>query len=134
LLNVGPTARGDFDYRVNQALESIGKWMGHNNRSIYGCTQAPEGIEAPENSLLTYNPKTNRLYVHLLDYPLQNFTLPGYKDKVKYAQFLHDGSEIKITERHGFGTKEAVNENDLNLSLPVNKPDYEIPVIEVFLN
>jgi alpha-L-fucosidase len=133
LLNVGPTARGDFDYRANQALENIGKWMGHNSRSIYGCTEAPDEFKAPENSLLTYNPKTNRLYIHLLDYPLQNFRLPNYKGKIKYAQFLHDGSEIKITERFGHGIKETVNENDLNLSLPVNKPNYEIPVIEVFL-
>jgi alpha-L-fucosidase len=134
LLNVGPTARGDFDYRATEALENIGKWMAHNDRSIYGCTQAPEEFEVPEHSLLTYNPETNRLYIHLVDYPLQNFRLPNYKGKIKYAQFLHDGSEIKITERYGHGLKEDANENDLNLSLPVNKPNYEIPVIEVFLN
>jgi alpha-L-fucosidase len=108
--------------------------MSRNNRSIYGCTQAPEDFEVPENSLLTYNPKTNRLYIHLLDYPLQNFRLPNYKGKIKYAQFLHDGSEIRITERSGHGTKEDENVNDLNLSLPVTKPNYEIPVIELFLN
>ena len=134
LLNVGPTARGDFDYRATEALGNIGEWMGHNSRSIYGCTQAPEEFEVPEHSMLTYNPETNRLYIHLIDYPLQNFRLPNYKGKIKYAQFLHDGSEIKITERYGHGMKEDANANDLNLSLPVNKPNYEIPVIEVFLN
>ncbi len=134
LLNVGPTARGEFDWRADQALEGIGNWMAHNNRSIYGCTQAPEGFEIPEHSLLTYNPKTNRLYIHLIDYPLQNFRLPNYKGKIKYAQFLHDGSEIKISERYGHGTKEDENANDVNLSLPVIKPQSEIPVIELFLN
>ncbi len=136
ILNVGPTARGDFDYRATEALENIGKWMHHNNRSIYGCTQAPGEFKAPENSLLTYNPKTNRLYIHLIDYPLQHLTLPGYKGKVKYAQFLHDGSEIRMTERYGYmPIKEGIaGENDLILDLPVKKPDYEIPVIEVLLN
>ncbi len=132
LLNVGPTARGEFDWRADQALESIGKWMAHNSRSIYGCTQAPAAFEAPEHSLLTYNPKTNRLYIHLIDYPLQNLRLPNYKGKINYAQFLHDGSEIKIIEQSENEPKEA--KNDLNLSLPVIKPNTEIPVIELFLN
>jgi alpha-L-fucosidase len=123
LLNVGPTARGTFDYRADKALAGIGDWMKFNSRSIYGCTQAPEEFKAPDNTLLTYNPQTNRLYIHLLDYPLQNLVLRGFGDKVKYAQFLHDASEIQ----------QATSDNDLNLSLPVNKPNVEIPVIEVFL-
>jgi alpha-L-fucosidase len=133
LLNVGPTARGTFDHRANQALEGMGEWMKNNNRSIYNCTQAPDDFQVPDNTLLTYNPETNRLYIHLLDYPLQNFALKGYGDKVKYAQFLHDASEIRITESQGHWVREESSENDINLSLPVNKPDVEIPVIEIFL-
>jgi len=133
LLNVGPTARGTFDERAESALNSMGEWMKLNNRSVYGCTQAPEEFKAPENSLLTYNPKTNRLYIHLLDYPLQNFNLPDYAGKIKYAQFLHDASEIKITARYGHGMKEGENPTDINLSLPVTKPNVEIPVIELIL-
>jgi alpha-L-fucosidase len=123
LLNVGPTARGEFDYRADRALSSIGDWMKENSRSIYSCTLAPDQFKAPDNTLLTFNPKTNRLYIHLLDYPLQNLVLKGYGDKVKYAQFLHDASEIKLTR----------SDNTLNLALPVNKPNVEIPVIELFL-
>ncbi len=133
LLNVGPTGRGTFDYRAQAALKSMGEWMKVNSRSIYGCTQAPEEFKIPDNCLLTYNPETKRLYIHLLDYPLQNFMLPGYRGKVKYAQFLHDASEIRITEPHGYWIEQEVGENDINLSLPVNKPNVEIPVIEVFL-
>ena len=133
LLNVGPTARGMFDERAESALTSMGNWMKLNNRSVYGCTQAPEEFKAPENSLLTYNSKTNRLYIHLLDYPLQNFNLPDYAGKIKYAQFLHDASEIKITARYGHGMKEGENPTDINLSLPVTKPNVEIPVIELIL-
>lgn len=133
LLNVGPTARGTFDYRADAALAKMGEWMAVNNRSIYGCTQAPPEFVAPDNTLLTYNPKTNRLYIHLLDYPLQNFLLPGYKDKIKYAQFLHDASELRISQPHGYWIKQETGENDVNLRLPVNKPNVEIPVIEIFL-
>jgi alpha-L-fucosidase len=135
LLNVGPTARGVFDERADKALKDMGEWMEFNNRSIYGCTQAPEEFEAPEHTILTYNPKTNRLYIHLLDYPITNFRLPGYKGKVKYAQFLHDASELLITEPYGHHMQGSVaTENDLNLRLPVTKPNVEIPVIELFLN
>ncbi len=129
LLNVGPTARGTFDERAQARLKAMGEWMNVNSRSIYGCTQAPDEFQAPANSLLTYNPKTNRLYIHLLDYPLQNLTLPGYAGKVKYAQFLHDASEIKFSQP----TSEGAPSNDLNLSLPVIKPNVEIPVIELML-
>jgi len=133
LLNVGPTARGTFDERAQSRLSSMGDWMKLNNRSIYGCTQAPDEFKTPDNCLLTYNTVTNRLYVHLLDYPLQNLTLPGYSGKVKYAQFLHDASEIKISQRTEHGMKEGEISGDLNLSLPVTKPNVEIPVIELIL-
>ena len=133
LLNVGPTGRGTIDHRAEKALQNMGKWMKFNSRSIYGCTQAPEMFDAPDQTLLTFNPELNRLYVHLLDYPLKNFTLPGFKGKVKYAQFLHDASELKITEPYGHWIERGLGENDINLALPVNKPNLEIPVIELFL-
>ena len=133
LLNVGPTARGLFDERAQSRLKSMGEWMSLNNRSIYGCTQAPEAFKAPDNTLMTYNPKTNRLYIHLLDYPLQNLNLSGFAGKVKYAQFLHDASEIKVTARTEYGAKEGSTPTDQNLSLPVIKPNVEIPVIELIL-
>lgn len=136
LLNVGPTGRGEIDYRAESALLKMGDWMKYNSRSIYGCTQAPQDFEVPENSLLTYNEETSRLYIHLLDYPIQNFTLKGMKGKIKYIQFLHDASEIKITKPHGFGPGAGggLGENDINLQLPVVKPNIEIPVIEIVLN
>lgn len=135
LLNVGPTARGVFDERADKALKGMGDWMKYNSHSIYECTQAPEGFQVPANTLLTYNSKKNRLYVHLLDYPLQNLRLPGYKGKIKYAQFLHDASEIKMSEprQHDRGGDNQ-GTGDVDLRLPVLKPNVEIPVIELFLN
>jgi len=134
LLNVGPTARGTFDYRANEKLEEMGEWMKYNNRSIYACTEAPAEYTRPDHSLLTYNPETNRLYVHLLDYPMKWFTLKGYEGKVKYAQFLHDGSEIKFGKpRHNVTHQESKGKEDVILILPMVKPDVEVPVIELIL-
>jgi alpha-L-fucosidase len=127
LLNVGPTARGVFDYRAQERLKAIGDWMTYNSRSIYNCTEAPSDFTVPANTLLTYNPVTKRLYVHLLVYPMGSLTLSNMADKVKYVQFLHDASEIVFT------TGRDENRNDLYLDLPVLKPNTEIPVLEVYL-
>jgi alpha-L-fucosidase len=127
LLNVGPTARGVFDFRAQDRLKSMGEWMKYNNRSIYGCTEAPAEFSAPANSLLTYNPSTKKLYVHLLAYPMGRMTLPNMADKIKYVQFLHDASEVKFS----LGRDDA--KNDIYLQLPVQKPPVEIPVLEIYL-
>lgn len=127
LLNVGPTARGVFDYRAQERLKAMGDWMKYNNRSVYNCTEAPAGFTAPANTLLTYNPSTKRLYIQLLVYPMGRLTLTNSADKVKYVQFLHDASEVRYSAGRGD------TQNDINLSLPVQKPNVEIPVLEVFL-
>lgn len=118
LLNVGPTSRGEFDSRAQDRLEGFSKWMHFNSRSIYGCTAAPENIKVPERTILTYNPETNRLYIHLIDYPMGKLGIE-FSDRIEYAQFLHDGSEIQFDKDF--------------LKLPIVKPDIEVPVIEVFL-
>lgn len=134
ILNVGPTARGCFDDRANERLKAIGKWMKLNSRSIYGCTQAPDEYKCPPNCLYTYNPTTRRLYLHLLSYPTGEITLPEMNTKVKYAQFLHDGSEILFHGKEKYWMAEKSQNNDLLLTLPVVKPNVEIPVIELVLN
>jgi alpha-L-fucosidase len=134
LMNVGPTARGTIDYRAESRLAAFGEWMNVNSRSIYGCTQAPDEFKAPDQTLLTYNPKTKRLYIHLVDYPMGQLLLKGYGGKVKYAQFLHDASEIQFGKPEANVTyEETLDSNDLILDLPIVKPNTEIPVIELYL-
>jgi alpha-L-fucosidase len=134
LLNVGPTGRGTFDDRAVQRLDAIGEWMQYHSRSIYGCTQAPLQFKAPENTILTYNPASHRLYIHLLEWPMETIFLEGYAGKVKYAQFLHDGSEIILKpKRKTTWMDETAVENELVAEIPITKPPVEVPVIELFL-
>jgi len=133
LLNVGPTSRGTIDYRAQERLKDMGEWMKYNSRSIYGCTEAPAEFEAPDNCVLTYNPVTRRIYVHCLVWPMGVLHLKGFKGKVKYAQMLHDGSEIQFSNSEGYWNPEKKAEDVISISLPVLKPNVEIPVIEVFL-
>ena len=119
LMNVGPTARGYFDDRAVNALDAIGSWMKYNSRSIYGCTQSE--FKAPAD--VRYTQKEGRLYVHIYAYPYRHLRLPGLADKVDYAQFLHDNSEIFFEEKDG----------DIVLELPYVKPNQIVPVIELML-
>ena len=133
IMNVGPTARGRFDRRAQERLEGFARWMDLNARSIYGCTKAPDGFAAPNGTCLTYNPETNRIYIHLADYPMGFLPLDWY-DQIAYAQFLHDASELAVVPppRHHSQTGDtgAVG----GISLPIVKPDVDMPVIECFLN
>ncbi|MBD3242845.1 MAG: alpha-L-fucosidase [Chitinivibrionales bacterium] len=131
LLNVGPTARGEFDYRARERLDGIGQWMHHHGRAIYGCGPAPDGMEPPRDCRYTYNPETKRLYMHVLAWPFRDLYCPGLKGRVKYAQLLHDASEIRCEEPHG---DQAGSSDALVLRLPVVKPMVNVPVVELFLS
>ena len=123
LLNVGPTGRGEFDERALDRLAGIGRWMQKHNRSIYGCTQAPEEFICPPDCRYTYNPEKNRLYLNIFSWPFLHIHLDGMAHKVEYAQLLNDASEVKMVR----------NESTLTLELPAKKPDVEVPVIELYL-
>ena len=124
LMNVGPTSRGYFDHRADDALKVYENWMKYNSRSIYGCIMAEPEFTAPNGTLLTQSEDGKRLYVHILDYPFKKLHFEGILDKIDYVQFLNDGSEILYTED---------NKGGVYFELPV-KPPFEInPVIEIFL-
>lgn len=136
LLNVGPTARGEFDARALERLQGIGEWMKRHSRAIYGCTQAPEHLPTPQDCRLTYNPATNRVYLHVFAWPFEHLHLDGFAGKVEYAQLLNDASEIPMQGPEAWqiavegGAKPS---STLTLRLPVRKPDVAVPVIELFM-
>jgi alpha-L-fucosidase len=134
LLNVGPTGRGELDARALGCLQGMGEWMKRHSRSIYGCTQAPEGFATPQDCRLTYNPTTRRMYVHVFAWPFVELHLEGFTGKIEYAQLLNDASEVLIQDRpdwqSAFGDQ---SEGVTTLRLPVRKPDVTVPVVELFL-
>lgn len=135
LLNVGPDARGRFDKRAMNALNAIGEWMELNSDSIYGCTLPPAEFPVPEDCRYTYNPATKKLYLHLLAYPVKFVFLPNLKDKVKFARFLNDHSEIpmKAANAEHSNITPKLEQNILMLQIPAIAPDTLVPVIELTL-
>jgi alpha-L-fucosidase len=136
LLNVGPTARGCFDFRALDRLQGMGEWMKYHARSIYDCTQAPVDYPEPQDCRYTYNPETKRLYLHMFSWPFKAIHLPNLGNKVAYAQLLNDASEIRFrdqnTEVHS-ALNAKTPQNALTLELPIIQPNTEVPVIELFL-
>lgn len=138
LLNVGPTGRGEFDERALDRLEGYGRWMKRHARSIYGCTQAPAEFTCPQDCRLTYDPDRNRLYVHVFAWPFKHLHLDGraYVERVEYAQLLNDASEIPMkgleSWQKQYGGDQA-GEPTLTLTLPIEKPNVTVPVIELIL-
>ena len=132
ILNVGPTARGAFDRRAKDRLKAIGEWMELNGRAIYGCTEAPSEFKAPYGTILTYNPGTKRLYAILTTYPLKALSV-DFDDRIAFAQFLHDGSELKVVPARDSNNQGGEMRLPGAIALPVVKPDVELPVIEITL-
>ena len=135
LMNVGPTARGCFDYRAEKALKVYADWMRVNGRSIYNCTMAEPEFKAPRGTRLTQSEDGKRLYIHLVEYPYAFLEFEGLGDKIDYAQFLHDGSEILYTIGSVDHFSEARTHKDglVAFKIPQQIPEMIVPVIEVFL-
>lgn len=136
LLNVGPNGRGEIEKRAEERLLALGEWMRVNSRAIYSCTMAEEKYEVPFGTMLTESQDGKRLYVHMFSYPNGHLLLRGLAGKVKYAQFLHDGSEIGMSEgavQH-FAEEGVTRDKDLLVCyLPQPKPSIPVPVIELIL-
>ena len=134
LMNVGPTSRGEFDCRALERLNDYAKWMELHSRAIYGCGAAPAEFPEPRDCRYTWNPKTGRLYLHIMNWPFRHIFVRGLADRIRYAQFLHDGSEVLYSKGQDHMLSYCRNpEGMLCFELPVIKPPVEVPVIEIIL-
>jgi alpha-L-fucosidase len=133
IMNVGPTSRGTFDRRALDALRAYGDWLSVHGRSIYGCTQSD--FTPPPDCRFTQH--GDRLYLHIFNWPYRFVYLDGMIDQIKYAQLLHDGSEVFVKRALRDYDYEAVQqyipEDTAVLELPVRRPDVTVPVVEIIL-
>ncbi|MET9262256.1 alpha-L-fucosidase [Amycolatopsis sp. NPDC004079] len=136
LLNVGPTGRGALDPRARETLAAIAGWMRLHERSVHDA--GPAEFTPPSNVL--YTQVGDRLYVHLLSWPLKHLHLPGLAGRVRYAQLLHDGSEVRFHQLDGENHEHnnlappSQDAGTLTLTLPIIAPDVLLPVLELFLD
>jgi len=129
LMNVGPTSLGTLDTRAYDALGIYRDWMATHSPAIYNCTQSE--FDAPQDCRLTQN--GNKVYIHIYAWPFKFIYLQGLGGKVTYARFLNDGSEVGMQLPEWESNHLNVNPATLVLSLPIQKPDVVVPVIELTL-
>ncbi|SJZ55415.1 alpha-L-fucosidase [Pilibacter termitis] len=145
-MNIGPNPRGEWDNRSDEILSNVGEWLRKHGESIYGASES----EFPPPVDCRYTKKGDKLYLHLFSYPYRSLLLSDLGGKVKFARFLHDGSEIRFantkdldpvrkTEENLYHEVtvlhigEALDPTMLLLHLPIQMPDELIPVIELTL-
>ncbi|WP_347297664.1 alpha-L-fucosidase [Dolosigranulum savutiense] len=94
LLNVGPDALGVINDESQYILREFGQWMEDHKESIYGCGYAD--IPKPEWGYYTRN--DHIIYAHVFEDPIGPLALTGIdKDQVESVRWLHDDSEVKIS-------------------------------------
>ena len=80
LLNVGPTAEGEFPPEALERLAGMGAWMQRYGESIYGTSASPFKELPFGRCTVRGNPEaaTTTLYLHVFDWPLAGqLRVPG---------------------------------------------------------
>lgn len=131
VLNVGPDEFGKIPERSAEILSEVGKWLEVNGESIYGTTSIPNFPYMLSWGDLTYNDKTNTLYLHVKNYPKfpYKILLTGLKTKAIEVNILGSKKPLKISQSYEI----ARDENRLYVSLPEECPDAIDTVVEVKL-
>jgi alpha-L-fucosidase len=88
LLNVGPRGDGTLPPQAVERLESIGAWFDDHGESIRGTAHGPiQGHPAVRTTR-----RDGTVYLHLLEWPGEGLTLPGWSGQVVSVARLGGGA------------------------------------------
>jgi alpha-L-fucosidase len=70
VLNVGPTASGEFPKEHLTILDATGKWLAANGEAVYGAEPAPECAVEGDGDFRCYaTRKDGAIYLHIVQWP-----------------------------------------------------------------
>jgi len=95
LLNVGPTADGEFPAASVERLRDMGKWLRTQGESIYGTSAGPFA----QLSWGVATRKGNRLYLHVFDWPADGKLRVPLQTAAKAAWILKEPGKKLSTSR-----------------------------------
>jgi len=125
LLNVGPTAEGEFPQGSIDDLKAIGAWMKVNGEAIYGTKASPFGLLPWGRCTKKMQGSNTLLYLSVFDWPAGGkLTVPGLKSGVIKAQLLSGGATLTT----------SAGADGLVIDVPEKAPDTIATVIKVEVN
>ena len=123
LLNVGPTAEGEFPPESVDILAKMGEWMKVNGEAIYGTKASPWGLFPWGRCTQKTNGTGTTLYFTVFDWPADGrLVIPGLRNGVTSASILTNKSKIKTS---------AGKDGSLTVFLPSPMPDPLATVIKI---
>ncbi|OFY38845.1 MAG: alpha-L-fucosidase [Bacteroidetes bacterium RBG_13_44_24] len=123
LLNVGPTAEGEFPPESVEILGKIGQWMKINGEAVYGTKASPWGTFPWGRCTVKQIPAGTTLYFSVFEWPADGkLVVPGLTNKVTSASLLANGVKLKASV-----SKQGV----LTIKLPADSPDPIASVVKI---
>ena len=124
LLNIGPNPDGSIQAWQAKIMTEIGEWLKKYGEAIYGCVGE---WQKPFNNGLTLwdtTRKGNILYLHLLHYPGESFSIANYYHNYWFisAEILTTRKKLKIIHQPT---------RDIITGLPKKSPDTLVTVIRI---
>lgn len=99
LLNVGPTAEGEFPPKAVERLAGIGEWMKVNGPAIHGTSASPFDTPAWGRVTTKRDGRNTKLFLHVFEVPAGGeLVLDGFGNDLVGARRL-DGGAVKATRR-----------------------------------
>lgn len=123
LLNVGPTAEGEFPPESIEILSKIGEWMKVNGEAVYGTKASPWGLFNWGRCTMKEEKSSTLLYFSVFDWPADGkLVIQQFPNRVISATLLANGQKVKTT---------FSKEGTLTLNLPAEMPDKIATVIKI---
>jgi alpha-L-fucosidase len=122
LLNVGPTAEGEFPEPSVQILKAMGEWMKINGEAIYGTKASPlQPLEWGRCTMKNHGENTI-LYLSVFDWPADGtLAVPGLKNEVLSCVLLLNGEVVMVSSAN----------DERTIRLPSAAPDSIASVIKL---
>ncbi len=122
LLNVGPTAEGEFPEQSVEALKAMGAWMKINGEAIYGTKASPLHVLPWGRCTMKEHGDVTTLYLSVFDWPAdKKLMVAGVNNECVSATLVANRETLKISS----------TDEGMTIDVPAAAPDPIASVIKI---